>query len=126
MGLLCLVLFWKQEDISEAISLCSGLFFVAVSMIFGHMMPTILTFQTERPVFLREQANRMYNVVPYYFGKVIVDMPIVGLCSMIFVCMLYFGVGLTVTANQFFIFFAACYLTGEVASSLGYFVSSIF
>jgi len=90
------------------------------------MLPTILTFQIERPVFLREQANRMYNVVPYYLGKMIVDIPIVAISSLLFVSLLYFGVGLTITAHQFFIFYAANYLTGEAAASLGYLVSSMF
>ena len=31
-----------------------------------NMMGTILTFQAERPVFLREQANKMYSVSAYY------------------------------------------------------------
>ena len=68
----------------------------------------------------------MYNVVPYYFGKMIVDIPVVALCSILMVSVLYFGVGLTITTKQFFIFFAANYLLGEVAASLGYFISSIF
>lgn len=99
MGLLCLALFWGQDSYMEARSLIGGLFFISVSMIFGNMMPTILTFQIERPVFLREQANRMYNVVPYYFAKVFIDVPIVGLSAILFVTMCYFGIGLTITAK---------------------------
>lgn len=97
-----------------------------MSSIFGHMMPTILTFQGERPVFLREQANKMYNVLPYYLAKVLIDIPVVALVSMIFSCTTYFGIGMTITANQFFLFFACLYLVGESAASLGFFISSIF
>ena len=126
MGLLCLSIFWKQESLMEARSLISGLFFVCIACIFGNMMPTILTFQIERPVFLREQANRMYDVVPYYLAKLMIDIPVVGFVQFLFTIIIYFGIGMTVTANQFFIFFAAVYLTGETAASLGYFISSIF
>ena len=41
----------------------------------------------------------MYNVVPYYFGKMIVDIPVVALCSILMVSVLYFGVGLTITTK---------------------------
>jgi hypothetical protein len=33
------------------------LFFIAVNQTMMNLMGTILTFQEERPVFLREQAN---------------------------------------------------------------------
>jgi hypothetical protein len=29
----------------------------------------------ERPVFLREQANKMYGVFPYYFAKMLIEIP---------------------------------------------------
>lgn len=68
----------------------------------------------------------MYDVVPYYLAKLLIDIPIVGFVQFLFTCIIYFGIGMTITANQFFIFFAAIYLTGETAASLGYFISSIF
>lgn len=40
------------------------------------MLSTILTFQGERGVFLREQANNMYSVGAYYWARVIIDIPL--------------------------------------------------
>ena len=40
----------------------------------------------------------MYDVVPYYVSKMMVDIPIVGFCAMLFSILIYFGIGLTVTA----------------------------
>jgi hypothetical protein len=53
-GLLCLALFFNQGDLSKSKSLISGLFFIVVDHVMRNMMGTILIFQNERPVFLRE------------------------------------------------------------------------
>ena len=40
------------------------------------MFGNLLTFQLERPIFLREQANQLYSVTPYYLAKILIDMPV--------------------------------------------------
>jgi hypothetical protein len=57
-------------------SLISGLFHVIVDHVMRNMMGTIIIFQVERPVFLREQANKMYSVTAYYLAKVLADLPV--------------------------------------------------
>jgi ABC-type multidrug transport system permease subunit len=71
----------------------------------GNMMGTIITFQPERPVFLREQANNMYSVGTYYLAKTIVETPVLLISPMVFCVIVYFGVGLTVTGFQFGYFY---------------------
>lgn len=44
----------------SGMELYGGLFFVGTNVFMGNLMNTILVFQRERPVFLREQANKMY------------------------------------------------------------------
>ena len=68
-------------------------------MVMGQMMPTILMFQMERPVFLREHTSRMYSISAYYISKVIVDMPLVLICNTLNAIIVYFGIGLTITAG---------------------------
>jgi ABC-type multidrug transport system permease subunit len=64
-----------------------------------NLMGTILVFQQERPVFLREQANKMYSVTAYYLAKILIETPILALTPMIFALIVYFGIGLTITAS---------------------------
>lgn len=45
---------------------------------------------------------------------------------MIFTLIVYFGIGLTITASQFFIFYATVFLIAQCAASWGYFLSSLF
>ncbi len=68
-------------------------------------MGTIGLFQTERPVFLREQANNMYSVSAYFNAKTLTEVPLTTLTPLLYTIIVYFGMGFTVTAEQFFVFF---------------------
>lgn len=68
----------------------------------------------------------MYDVGPYYLTKTLIDFPIIISVPMIFSIVVYFGVGLTVTAGQFFYFYFVLFMLAFTASSFGYFISSIF
>lgn len=90
------------------------------------MMSSLLTFQIERPIFLREQANKMYAIIPYYVAKILIDAPAVIIAPMLFSVIVYFKIGLTIAASQFFYFYLILFLVAECSVSLGYFVSSLF
>jgi ABC-type multidrug transport system permease subunit len=68
----------------------------------------------------------MYSVSAYYLAKILVETPVLAATPMAFTLIVYFGMGLTITAAQFFIFYAAIFLMAQCAASWGYFVSSIF
>ena len=68
------------------------------------MMMTVNVFQLERPVFLREQANKMYNVVPYYVAKLLSEIPIFVIVPLVFNLIYYFMVGFNKDVEQFFKF----------------------
>ena len=87
---------------------------------------TIVTFQTERPVFLREQANKMYDVVPYYFAKTIAEIPVFTIIPLIFTSITYYMVGYNDLTEQFFKFVLTYIGNMFCAISLGYFISSSF
>jgi len=46
------------------------MFFVLMMCLVNYYYSTLLVFQQERSVFLREQANKMYRILPYYQAKV--------------------------------------------------------
>lgn len=77
-------------------------------------------------MFLREQANKMYSVTTYYLAKILVETPVLSFTPMLFSLIVYFGVGLTISASQFFIFYVSLLLIVQCAASWGYFMSSIF
>ena len=107
-------------------SLISGLFHVIVDHVMRNMMGTIIIFQVERPVFLREQANKMYSVTAYYLAKVLADLPLQLVTPIVFTVIVYFGIGMTIEASKFFYFYLILMLLTQCAASFGYFMSSIF
>jgi hypothetical protein len=75
------------------------LFFQAVNMFMGNMFNAILVFQAERPVFLREQANKMYSVFPYFMAKTLMDTPILLFTPFLATIICYFGTGMEFTVS---------------------------
>jgi hypothetical protein len=41
----------------------------------------------------------MYSVTAYYLAKILIETPILALTPMIFALIVYFGIGLTITAS---------------------------
>ncbi len=68
----------------------------------------------------------MYSVPAYYAGKILVELPVLVTTPMLFSCIVYFGIGVTHTASQFFYFYLIILLLTQCAASFGYFMSSIF
>ena len=69
------------------------MFFTCVVTFMSPYMMTTMTFQGERPVFLREQANQMYDVVPYFLAKTIADLPAFIIVPFVFNAITYFAIG---------------------------------
>jgi ABC-type multidrug transport system permease subunit len=92
----------------------------------SNMMSTIVTFQPERPVFLRELANNMYSVTNYYLAKTLSEAPVLFFTPILFSCIVYFKIGLTITGHQFGYFYLTLSLITQCAASFGYLLSSVF
>jgi ABC-type multidrug transport system permease subunit len=107
-------------------NLVGAIFFMAVSMFMGSYMMTTQSFQNERPVFLREYANKMYTVLPYYLAKVLADIPAYVIVPFIYTTICYFTIGFTISTEIYFGFLITMILDTISAVSLGYFISSAF
>ena len=68
----------------------------------------------------------MYPVAPYYISKVIIETPVLIFTPLLSAVIVYFGIGLTITAAKFFYFYLITTLLVFCASSFGYLLSSIF
>jgi len=67
-------------------------FFILVGLFMNWMFGSILTFQLERDVFVREQANKLYSPVPYFMAKNAVETPAVLIGPMFTLLIVYWGV----------------------------------
>jgi len=77
-------------------------------------------------VFLREYANKVYGVAPYYLSKVASEVPMNLIAPCFTIPIFYFGYGLDGTIEQFFGFFLTIQAIYQAAVSYGYFTSSLF
>jgi len=66
---------------------------LSIAAMMGAAQPTILTFPSERPVFLREYAAKQYGVIQYFVSKSIVELPVVFLTSVVMFLVTYWLMG---------------------------------
>ena len=86
----------------------------------------ILIFPDERPVFLREVNNNMYKVGPYFWAKVVCELPFSIMMPSVFGCIVYFCVGLNPTAGNFFTFLLTLILIYNASSGYSLIISASF
>jgi len=73
------------------------LFYIALVMGFLGVNNVVQVFPVERPVFLRESNNNLYRVSTYFWSKVVSQLPAAFIIPTMFVCIVYFSVGLTLS-----------------------------
>jgi ABC-type multidrug transport system permease subunit len=68
----------------------------------------------------------MYSIYSYFFSKFLIEIPHLIISPLIFSLIVYFGVGLTITSGQFWMFFFILIMVVFDAHSYGYFLSAMF
>ena len=76
-----------------------------------------LTYPEERAVLIREQASSLYDIVPYFFGKVIGEIPFSLSSPIILILMVYWVVPFANSASAFFILLACLIVAYQTGSS---------
>lgn len=112
-----------HKDQSSVQNTLGAIFMLCMTAFISTMFPQLLVFQIERPIFLREQANQLYSVTPYYISKLLIDLPLMLFTPALIMAITYYPIG-------FFRNFTAvwhCYLANELlvqtASALGLAIS---
>lgn len=102
-ALLAILLFYLPDPQSDSITMnISGcLFFSVMNMTVNAIQNVVLIFPDERPIFLREVNNNMYSASPYFWAKIISELPFSILTPAIFAVIVYYPYGL----NPMFEFF---------------------
>ena len=53
---------------------------------------TVMEFQKERSVFIREKTGKLYGVLPYYFSKLVIELPLLLLLPLLENALTFFGI----------------------------------
>lgn len=80
------------------------LFFITINVGFGGIFTIINTFPAERLVVNRERASKSYNIGAYYLGKLIGELHVRLLPTLLYALVLYYFVGLYADASRYFTF----------------------
>jgi hypothetical protein len=95
-----------------------------MTLSFNSIQNIILIFPDERPVFLREVNNNMYDVSTYFFAKISSEFPISIIIPIFFDSIIYFAIGLsTVNWYSFPLFLLITILIYMAAGSYALIVS---
>lgn len=97
------VYFQNGKNMSqEAIQDKAGLiFFISLSQSFNGIIGVVSTFPIEKEIANRERAANSYAVGPYYFSKILIDLPML-LSPALFNVIIYWIAGLPPNATDFF------------------------
>lgn len=115
-----------QQYFYMAIQQLGAFFFISINMFMANFFNSILVLQAERPVFLRENANKMYSEVAYFMSKQMTELPILIISPIIATAIMYPSLDLAMTFDQILKFALLIFLEMVTGSSYGFFISSLF
>lgn len=126
-ALFAMILYWDVSDDAAGVMNREGaLFFITMNISFNAVQNVILIFPDEKPVFLREVNNNMYDVGPYFWGKVISELPVSFLLPTIFGSMIYYAIGFnTEYPYKFALFLAILIILYNAASGYAFVIGTL-
>ena len=80
-----------------------GLYLLILNNFISFMQNVLLTFPAERVVYAKEYNSGLYGVTPYYFSKIIIELPFVMLLPWLFIGIVYWVVKFNPEIVRFFI-----------------------
>lgn len=101
-----------------------SLFFIAIQLAFGNVMPTIIVFTLQKQIIKRERASGTYRASSAYLAKIFSQFPVTILATLLFGIPVYWIIGLQPVADKFFIFLLAICVHAVSAMLLGIAISS--
>jgi len=103
-----------------------AMYFLCVMQMFLNFLPTVIVFQSEKPVFVRERASNMYDIWIYATTKMIAEIPIMLLVPLLMLVCVYPSIGFQDSLREFARFYLILALMVQAATAMGYFLSSAF
>ncbi len=97
-------MFWKLQNTNEGNRGKIGVtLFLTASTFMQNVVAVVTKFHKERFILKDEYNSNLYGVVPFYFAKQLVELPLTQIVNLLYVAIVYFMIGFKETAVNFFI-----------------------
>jgi ABC-type multidrug transport system ATPase subunit/ABC-type multidrug transport system permease subunit len=116
IGLIFLQLGSDQKSINNRLGV---IMFIVVNTVSQASVISLNAFSAEKIIFITETMANLYSVTPYYFSRVLIQLPFQIVFSLLKCLILYWLIGLQAVASKFFTFFATVILMEFVGGALG-------
>jgi hypothetical protein len=91
------------------------------------MMPVILTFPSERGVFLKEESSKLYTTFNYFIGRTLTEVPLSFFFPVLNSVICFWMIGYRDDdSDAIYKYFLVMILQGFVGNSLGLLTGSVF
>uniref|UniRef100_A0A3Q3WFF2 Broad substrate specificity ATP-binding cassette transporter ABCG2 n=1 Tax=Mola mola TaxID=94237 RepID=A0A3Q3WFF2_MOLML len=118
LALIVGAIFWGVKDDQSGIQNRMGaLFFITINQCFSTVSAAEL-FIMERKLFIHEYISGYYRVSVYFLAKILSDITLRTITSVIFSCFVYFLIGLKSTAAAFLVFTLTVTLVAYTATAM--------
>uniref|UniRef100_A0A3Q3MNJ4 Broad substrate specificity ATP-binding cassette transporter ABCG2 n=1 Tax=Mastacembelus armatus TaxID=205130 RepID=A0A3Q3MNJ4_9TELE len=111
------IFFGVKDDQSGIQNRMGALFFITTNQCFSTVSAAEL-FIMERKLFVHEYISGYYRVSVYFFSKILSDITLRTITSVIFSCIVYFLIGLKSTVAAFFVFTLTVTLVAYTATAM--------
>ena len=97
---------YASEMRAQAVAdMIGAMYFMTVVQMYLNFQPTVIVFQGEKPIYVRERDSGMYDVWTYATTKLIAEIPIMLFVPFLFLIVIYFAIGLTDAVSNFVAFY---------------------
>ena len=126
-ALFAILLFYNTDQTEAGLQNIKGsLFFITMNIAFNAIQNVILIFPDERPVFLREVNNNMYKTGPYFWAKIVSELPFSLMTPVVFGSIVYYAIGYTSYFENFIMFLLTLILIYNASSGYSLIISAGF
>ena len=103
-----------------------AIMFISINQVSVGLYTTLYPFILERPIFLREYANKTYGWGPYFIAKSIIELPIQLILPTFFSLVVYFALGFNNSIDHFGFFLLVLMCAVSCGASMGFFLGCVF
>merc|ERR1712226_1733941 len=118
---------FQVDDSQTGVQDRSGvMFFMVANGVMSNLMGVLTAFGNERGAVLREHENGMYNLLPYFLARIMVDLPVKMLGASLFGTISYWSVGFQPSAEKYCVFISIHILLALSGNAMGLFLACNF